>query len=170
MSRKNMTPELDSKDVLTYIRSYCEKKNIECCERKLQVLLYCCYGVYIAVFEARLTGEHPQAWPYGPVFPVAFNACVKGQLPVTGDAAVRKALGGDKTVFLDRTVDLFGKFSAGKLGGWALRPESPWSQVSSGGKMLPVAMDDFQIMRYFRSEVVTEEAVRTQSAAHEIFR
>ena len=36
---------------------------------QIHKLLYIAYGTYLVQQKARLTKEHPSAWPYGPVFP-----------------------------------------------------------------------------------------------------
>lgn len=162
--------ELDSRDVSAYILSYCRDRGIDCNITKLQKLLYCSYGVFLAVLEARLTQEHPQAWPYGPVFPQTCKAFLDKSIDLSGKQKVIGGLPGNALRLLNATLEFFSQFPAGKLCSWSHNAGSPWSSVSAGGKNIPVQMDDFQIMKYFKAEVVSEQAVEAKDAAADTFR
>ena len=64
--------------VATYIAALANEKRVSVNMTKIQKLLYIAYGIYLAVKDSRLTNEHPQAWPYGPVFPTTRNKLQKG--------------------------------------------------------------------------------------------
>jgi uncharacterized phage-associated protein len=165
-----MTFELDSKDVAAYVLSYCKEHGIECNITKLQKLLYCSYGVILAVLEARLTQEHPQAWPYGPVFPRTYKAFTKKSIDLSWKQKVVDSLPDNALRLINATLEFFGQFPAGKLSSWSHNAGSPWSLVSDNGKNIPVQMDDFQIMMYFRAEVVSEHTVEAKDVVADTFR
>lgn len=60
---------LDSIEVANAIRFFAREQNVDLNMTKIHKLLYISYGVFLARENARLTDEHPQAWPFGPVFP-----------------------------------------------------------------------------------------------------
>lgn len=60
-----------------YIVALMNQRGLEINMTKLQKLLYIAYGTYLAIKNQRLTNEHPQAWPYGPVFPTTRNRLLK---------------------------------------------------------------------------------------------
>lgn len=148
--------EFDSNIVIAYIKSYCEKKRIaDTNPTKLQKLLYCCYGVVLALTGRRLTIEYPSAWPYGPVFPRTLNALWKDRLPANGKEIFEQECPPELLKYIDETIDFFGQFSAGKLSGWTHLENSPWSKITQNGRFVPVRMDDLQIQNYFRENVVS---------------
>lgn len=73
----NDTYKYDSVTVANYIIAFANENKFFINMTKLQKLLYIAYGVYLSVKNERLTNEHPQAWPYGPVFPTTRNRLIK---------------------------------------------------------------------------------------------
>lgn len=53
---------------------------------KIHKLLYISYGIFLARENKRLTNEHPQAWPFGPVFPRVHNKVSLDIPPVSVDS------------------------------------------------------------------------------------
>lgn len=148
--------EFDSKVVAAYILQRCASNNVEINATQLQKILYCCYGVFLALSEDRLTSEHPQAWPYGPVFPRVFNAMRKGKLdlPTEEVSLFTQNISAAMKARLDQTIEFFSQFPAGKLSAWTHIEGSPWDQSTEHGKLVPKPMDDFLIMKYFRDHVL----------------
>lgn len=149
--------EIDSVLAVAYIKFKCLSLPITDINiTKLQKLLYCCYGVTLALTGQRLTKEYPQAWPYGPVFPRTFNAIRKNKLPnVFSLDGIPKEL----ILRIDQTVKLFGTIQAGKLSAWTHIANSPWAKATNNGENTPVRMDDLQILRYFQDRVVNPLAI-----------
>lgn len=67
--------EFSSSNVMAFVIRFCQSADapIHVDKAKSQKLLYCCYGAVLAETNERLTDEHPEAWPYGPVFPRTFT-------------------------------------------------------------------------------------------------
>ena len=59
-----------STDAAFYLVSLANQEKIAVNMTKVQKLLYITYSVFLRVYRERLLDEHPQAWPYGPVFPI----------------------------------------------------------------------------------------------------
>ena len=72
----------NSVTMASYIIAYANEHRYMMNMTKLQKLLYITYGVYMAVKGERLINEHPQAWPYGPVFPTTRNKLLKKDFSV----------------------------------------------------------------------------------------
>lgn len=128
------TYKFNSVDVAKYIAGKANEKNISLNITKIQKLLYVVYGIYLRVYEERLTDEHPQAWPYGPVFPTTRNQLVKTCLQNLKISDVTENLQNDvrlnKTI--NFTLDHFGVFNAGQLTEWSHREGSPWYYTTKG--------------------------------------
>lgn len=147
---------LDSLQTMAYIIQQCDREKIPYNITKLQKLLYCCYGVVLARFGLRLTDEYPEAWPYGPVFPLTLRS-----LQFFGaDAFKNKAttevtnLPPDVLALINTTLKHFGLNSASELSRWSHRPGSPWAKASNNGLALYGRLSDSDIRDYFAHEVL----------------
>ncbi|MDR2969384.1 MAG: SocA family protein [Tannerellaceae bacterium] len=69
MSAIQDTYRYNSVAAAKYIAAYANEHRYAINITKIQKLLYIAYGTFLSVNNERLTDEHPQAWPYGPVFP-----------------------------------------------------------------------------------------------------
>lgn len=155
--------EFDSKDVMAYILTKCENENIFVNLTKLEKLLYCCYGAILAKYDARLTSEHPQAWPYGPVFPQTFIAFRNGEITAGQGNSFRQNCPPEWLSLIDEVIAVFGKYKASQLSAWSHKEGSPWYKASSGGRVMQAPLDDFQIRQYFRENVLEEPNESTKN-------
>jgi uncharacterized phage-associated protein len=122
---------------------------------KVQKLLYIAYGIYLAVRDERLTNEHPQAWPYGPVFPTTRNRLLDVDLyGITKENEVLQEINRDEDVnaLIGLVFNTFGDWSALKLTNWSHGDGTPWQRLVSSkdfswGTQIP---DDY-IKSYFKS-------------------
>lgn len=150
--------EYDSIDVLAHILTKCSALGYDCGYTKAQKLLYCCYGVVLAVYNRRLTKEHPKCWQYGPAFPRAFNAHHKGKIEFDKDPFIKFNLSDpeDKEFLetIDSTIENFGKYTAGQLVEWSHRPSSPWAICSANGQNLYGNVADPVIREFFKERVL----------------
>lgn len=148
---------LDSLQVMAYLIKRCRELGIEVNATKLQKLMYCCYGVLLAVLNYRLCDESPEAWQYGPVFPRTLRALKNSSADAIVDlfptneadqwpAAIKAAI--------TQTLEFFGKYTANQLSIWSHLKGSPWSRASNEGKDLYGQIDDTTIRAYFSGSVV----------------
>lgn len=109
------TYKYDSLDIAKYIVAKANKEKYGINMTKMQKLLYIVYGVYLRVYNERLTNEHPQAWPYGPVFPKTRNKLLKADLYSITKTDVCDELQKDKKVaqVVDFVFSIFGSWNAG---------------------------------------------------------
>ena len=110
----------NSVDMAKYIVAYANEHNFGINMTKMQKLLYIAYGTFLSVKNYRLVNEHPQAWPYGPVFPTTRNKLLKVDMSsitsedvgdIKDDAEVRQLV---KIVF-----DSFGSRTGADLSAWS---------------------------------------------------
>lgn len=138
-----------------YIVATANSKHLPINITKAQKLLYIAYGLYLAVSNARLVNEHPQAWPYGPVFPTTRNKLLKTNMYAisTNDeefSDIRK----DEEVqgLIDLVFRSFGTWTASELTGWSHKEGSPWENtISAAGFKWGDPMNDDDIKLYFKS-------------------
>lgn len=147
------TPPFDSVLFAEYIAAYANDNGYWVNVTKIQKLLYISYGIYLAVRRERLVDEHPQAWPYGPVFPqtrlALMNANILGFRTTDEQFAILNA-DTDIRDLLQLVFDTFGNWSASQLSEWSHQDGSPWHEVVSSlnspwGREIP----DTSIAPYF---------------------
>lgn len=155
------TYKFNSVDVAKYIAGKANEKKIFLNITKIQKLLYIAYGTYLRVYERRLTNEHPQAWPYGPVFPTTRNKMVSMALESIRATASPLELQNDSKLnkVIDFTLEHFGIWNAGQLTEWSHRDGSPWYYATrtpgfKWGDQIP----DELIYNYFHSIITIKKS------------
>lgn len=151
-------PKYNSVDMARYLVAYANEHGFTINMTKLQKLLYIAYGTYLAPKNRRLINEHPQAWPYGPVFQTTRDKLLKKNL-----SGIRSSDQGLETIKNDNEVqallklvfDSFGSKTATTLTVWSHQSGSPWDRVSSQegftwGEIIP----DKYIQEYFNSILI----------------
>jgi uncharacterized phage-associated protein len=150
--------EYKSEDVARYIAAYANEHKYVINMTKIQKLLYIAYGVYLAIKDKRLTNEHPQAWPYGPVFPITRNKLSKEELTDISfkDPQLQKMSEDvDFSALIKLVFKVFGSKTAGYLSEWSHMPGSPWDAIVKSEKFKwGDRIDDIFIKEYFVSIIV----------------
>ena len=149
----------NSVEVAKYIIAYWNEKGSNINMTKTQKLLYIAYGIWYAVKDERLVDEHPQVWPFGPVFPItrekllnrdfatiSFNDVVDEELK--NDIEIASLM---KIIYKSQ----FGSWAANKLSAWSHQDGSPWEEKTSlPGFAWGEIMDDNRIKLYFKEVVL----------------
>lgn len=147
-----------STDVATYIIAYANENKVGINMTKLQKLLYIVYGTSLAIYGERLVDEHPQAWPYGPVFPTTRNKLLKVPFENISlqDKNLEEINNDDKTKRIIKVVfDAFGTYNAGTLTSWSHSSGSPWEKTTKlDGFKWGDRIDDETIQQYFNSIII----------------
>jgi len=153
MTNKKCT--YSSIDIASYISYLCNKNKLSCNNTKIQKLLYITYGIYLAIYNRRLTDEQPKLWPYGPVFVNAFKEIKKiGCNNITNpDIEISKEV---KDI-IEEVINKFGKFSAGALSDWSHEKNSPWDEINKLGCKWNTPIPDSLIKNYFKENFVKLE-------------
>lgn len=127
------TYKYDSVVVAFYIVAWANKNNVSINLTKTQKLLYIAYGANLVIQQDRLCDEHPQAWPYGPVFPTTRDRLLKTDFSsiTIGNPILEKVR---DDAYLEALVKFvfegFGSKTAGQLTAWSHRPNSAWDQTT----------------------------------------
>lgn len=131
---------------------------------KIQKLLYVAYGLYLAVFDVRFVDEHPQAWPYGPVFPTTRNKLCKDETlaAISLQDPDLEAIIDDAQVnaLFESIYSVMGDWTASQLVEWSHQPDSPWDYCTRmEGFKWGTQMDDNLIKLYFNSLLIKDRPV-----------
>lgn len=158
MSMEQESYKYNSVILAKMIVAVANEKRLSVNMTKIQKLLYIAYGTYLAVKDKRLTNEHPQAWPYGPVFPTTRNRLLEEDLYAIDikDPSLEE-IRKDKEIkeLLELVFESFGKWTASQLSEWSHSDGSPWQKTVScedfkWGTQIP----DQYIQSYFNSIIV----------------
>lgn len=137
-----------------YIAAYANNHNFSINMTKLQKLLYITYGVYLAVKGKRLTNEHPQAWPYGPVFSTTRTKllkCCLDDIITFDDLTITEEI----KACVKLVFDSFGSYNASFLSAWSHKPNSPWDKtVNQDGFKWGNTIPDEYILPYFKTLLI----------------
>ena len=151
----------NSVEVAKYIVAYWNSKGIDINMTKLQKLIYIAYGTWLAIKNERLTNEHPQAWPFGPVFPTTRNYFLK----INFDSIIFNNVSDElkKDNELENIINAifnsqFGSWASNKLSAWSHIDGSPWAETNAKvdfkwGNQI----DDDSIKKYFSEVVIKYE-------------
>lgn len=123
-----------STEFAKYLTAKAKEKGLDMNMTKLQKLLYVSYGLYLAFHGQRLFDEHPQAWPYGPVFPTTRNKIKKLNInSISLENITNTDLKSDEKInkLLDIVFNTFGKRTASWLSNWSHMEGSPWSSTKN---------------------------------------
>lgn len=138
-----------SEDVARLIAATLNERKIMINITKIQKLLYIAYGTWLRVYQNRLLNEHPQAWPYGPVFPTSRNKLTKSGVELVDitRADVPQELLDDAELarIVNFVVLHFGKWTAANLTTWAHAPGTPWELTTQRegfmwGEQIPILL------------------------------
>ena len=133
-----MNKEYNSVEIARYIIAIANDKGIPINMTKVQKLLYAAYGVFLAVTGERFLNEHPQAWPYGPVFPTTRNKLLNVnfyEIDLRSDEFSKFRDDQILNSLLQSVFESFGRWTAGQLTAWSHQDGSPWEHT--------VEQDDF---------------------------
>lgn len=149
----------DSVDVACYIVASANDKHLGINMTKLQKLLYIAYGTYLAITNGkRLTNEHPQAWPYGPVFPTTRNRLLNKDLSqINFSDSSLSEIKDDPNLksLISSVLKGFGNKNATTLTVWSHQSGSPWDRtVNQDGFTWGARIPDSYIKEYFDSIIV----------------
>lgn len=134
---------LDSVDVAQKIRYIAQTEfGLLLNMTQTQKLLYIAYGIEMARADMRLTDEHPQAWPFGPVFPRVHSKVDFSTTPPNPTGISEEIIG-----LLSDVVKAFGRTSAAKLSEWSHSKDSPWDKTPKDKWGHPLS--DCDIREYF---------------------
>lgn len=108
---------------------------------QLLKLVYIAHGWALALLDAPLVNEEPEAWQHGPVFPAIYREFRRfGSQPITGNAirrfgvAYETGLSESQRAIIHSVVANYGDMHAFALSRITHEAETPWSQVYRNGE------------------------------------
>ena len=96
---------------------------------QIQILMYITYGLYLASTGRRLTGEHPQMWQFGPVFPRAYNKIRKDDSDGKAEYETIAASNPRLAEFMTDQFHRFGFMSATLASAAHIADGTPWAKT-----------------------------------------
>lgn len=112
-------------------------------------LVYIADGWSLALLDKPLSKHNPQAWQYGPVYPVVYTAFKRfGSRPVDTPAYVKgtdvpysEQFDEDEEKLIEQVVSSYGKLSAFALSNLTHQPGTPWSEAFENGAYTEISLD-----------------------------
>lgn len=154
------TYKYDSRTIAIYIVAWANEHNVSINLTKTQKLLYIAYGANLVLEKDRLCNEHPQAWPYGPVFPKTRDKLLKLDLSlITMDCKQLESVKDDE--YLSELIQFvfsgFGDKTAGQLTAWSHSANSPWDITTRLSRFKwGMSIPDMYIQHYFANIINIE--------------
>ena len=140
-----------------YLVSLANDKRMPLNMTKLQKLLFIIYGYYLTK-QRRIVNEHPQAWPFGPVFPRVHKNVDYTKVTLLDDPDFNE-INNDPELKnqLEEIIVRYAPYSATQLSNWSHMEGSPWDKTTNltgfkWGKEIP----DVFICEYFLEKRVIE--------------
>ena len=124
--------EYSSVLIARYIVAMAQDKGLPINMTNVQKLLYIAYGIYLAIKDERLIDEHPQAWPYGPVFPSTRNKLLKENfydIRIDNPEFAELRINAELNSLLNLVFNNFGDWTASELSQWSHTDGSPWEKT-----------------------------------------
>jgi uncharacterized phage-associated protein len=165
--------QLDPRSVANLIIEEANSRNLAVTHLSLQKILYFLQGRYLIETGQPLMSGYFEAWQYGPVHPLIYDAFKsKGAQPLTEPACKRDLLTGRSKAVdkpFDEAVSRFVRdialpylrLSPGRLVDLSHARESPWdfvTRTAAGGRSYGLRMTDEVIKERFRFHKVSISA------------
>ena len=146
--------ELDSVDVAKAVLAEAKSRNLRLNMTQLQKLLYIVYGTSLVILGRRPFVEHPQAWPFGPVFPRT-RRNLSDEVKKWNVDTCPESVPDELRQIVCKVVENFGTWTSGQLVDWSHRIGGPWDVVThrSGFKWADEIPDD-ETRDYFDRNVI----------------
>lgn len=146
--------QYDSIDMARHIITECKERDInDVCNTKINKLLYCVYGVYLALYDNEILTEQPKYFPYGPVFPRVlkeYDELVKQPIKLELDDNLKE--------IINIVLNTFGKASAAKLSVWSHQKNSPWDKMKQKEAKYSDPLNPLDVRDYFRKIIHINES------------
>lgn len=135
-------------------------------QMQLQKLVYIAHGWYLAIHDTALTSDSTQAWDYGPVYPLLWEALKSyGSRPVTetikvgdtgagcfmdnADQEVVANLNEEQSIFIDKIYNTYAAFHAFQLSAMTHKQDTPWYKKYVKERNIRGIIDNLSIKTHF---------------------
>lgn len=123
-----------------FVQKGLDENDRELTPMKVLKLSYIAHGWHLALFDAPLLAESPQAWQYGPVIPSIYRAFKPyGNQTITAPYFNGETITNPQTLkFLNRIWEVYKGYSGWQLSAITHQAGTPWSIVQAGGYNAPI--------------------------------
>lgn len=152
-------------DTAYYLLKVAGDKQLEITNLKLQKLIYIANGYMLAIHDAPLINEAPQAWKYGPVIHSIyrqFKEYAENPITVNTELLEKDILSPQAKAIIDAVVDTYGNDSAIELVNLTHEADTPWDEVwnnQGGQERLFAEIDEELIKNHFLKAVTAPDSV-----------
>ena len=157
----------DSRAIANRILERARARGVNLTIMQLVKLIYFAQGWYLGVLDKPLTFHAPQAWQYGPVYPLVYKAFPNaGSTPLGGlivdgktGAPFHADFQDDEDQLIDWILDKYGTMHAFQLSKLTHADDGPWkTTIDSSGLYSEIPAS---LMRsYFKRFVASDEPAR----------
>lgn len=148
-------------DVARYILS-----QIKCTHLKLEKLVYLCYAEYLIQEKEKLFVDNIYAFKFGPVVETVYEKYKQFgneelddtnlvsnnnimEMPTVSRILFAR-MGLKKMLYIDKTIEKYGKYTASQLVEITHKKDTPWDKTFIGENYTPI--DDKTILKYHKNE------------------
>ena len=153
------TSEVTSVEIASFVVNYCASENKFVNMTKLQKLVYCLYGAYLAYYDKPICSDKPRVWNHGPSFSLVYDESHSRSPwdPIDGFLKYffnikddfYKHFNDPEIEFMCSVLKVMCEFSAKPLVSWSMSEGSPWKRDLDTGSIMREEMTDSYIKEFF---------------------
>lgn len=126
----------DSRAVANKILLVAQERGVKLTIMQLLKLIYFAHGWLLASCDRPLTRDKPQAWQYGPVYPLVYRSAPRTGVEISGllsddftDSPVLEEFSAEEIATIGEVVDGYGRMHAFNLSRLTHQDGSPWHRA-----------------------------------------
>ena len=155
------TSEVTSVEIASFVVNYCASENKFINMTKLQKLVYCLYGAYLAYYDKPICSDKPKIWNHGPSFSLVYDESMKmSWSPIDGflnyflniEDDFYKHFNDSEVKFMCSILKFMCEYSSKTLVNWSMSEGSPWKRDLDTGSRMHDEMTDSYIKEFFKTK------------------
>lgn len=155
------TSEVTSVEIASFVVNYCASENKFINMSKLQKLVYCLYGAYLAYYDKPICSDKPKIWNHGPSFSLVYDESMKMSWdPIDGflnyflniEDDFYKHFNDSEVKFMCSILKFMCEYSSKTLVNWSMSEGSPWKRDLDTGNRMHEEMTDSYIKEFFKTK------------------
>lgn len=155
------TSEVTSVEIASFVVNYCASENKFINMSKLQKLVYCLYGAYLAYYDKPICSDKPKIWNHGPSFSLVYDESMKMSWgPIDGflnyflniEDKFYKHFNDSEVKFMCSILKFMCEYSSKTLVDWSKSEGSPWKRDLDTGNKMHEEMTDSYIKEFFETK------------------
>lgn len=155
------TSKVTSVEIASFVVNYCASENKFINMSKLQKLVYCLYGAYLAYYDKPICSDKPKIWNHGPSFSLVYDASIRMSWnPIDKflkyflniEDKFYKHFDDSEVKFMCEVLKFMCEYSSKTLIDWSKSEESPWKRDLDTGNKMHKEMTDSHIKEFFKTK------------------